>query len=200
VILVSRAAAEALGMIDHGKASVRLSVVDGDRPPAGRCGETEEIAEERPAREPPAVETTVASDSADVGEIAAADPADALVSSQRLDRPLVESEPPPVDVTEPPEPSALPVSDETLADRFAVAFQPETWEEAEFGKMVAAFAPRLAAPPPRIPIPWPVLDRMTPIRLTPVLIAYAWSSALSLPEPAGFAHALGSTRLSQLTQ
>jgi rare lipoprotein A len=192
VILVSRAAAQELGMIDHGRASVRLSVVDGDRPAAGRCGETEHVAEEPAAQAPPA-----APEPPDAGEIAAPDPTHAFAASEPTDEVLLQSEGriQQTEPMDPPEYATPRLSKEAIADRFAVAFQPETWEEAEFGKMVAAFAPRLAAPPPRIPIPWPVLDRMTPIRLTPLLIAYAWSSALSLPEPTGFAQAAASTHL-----
>jgi rare lipoprotein A len=203
VILVSRAAAEELGMVHDGRAGVRLSVVDGDRPRPGGCGGPEAIAEEPAAPEPPADETAVASAPADIADSAVDEAANAASPSDPADEVLLQSEGR-VRRTEPlnPPPPArsAPPSDESLADRFAVAFRPESWQEAEFAKMLGAFAPRLTAPPARIPIPWPVLDRMTPIRLTPVLIAYVWSGEISLPEPTGFAHAPVSTRLSQLTQ
>lgn len=186
VILVSRAAAEELGMIDDGTAHVRLRVVDGDQPRTGHCGD--EIAEEAVAPEPRAVEDT-----------AAPKPPrpDALAASESAAVEMTE-------VAEPAPRAVLPASDETMAARFAVGFRPETWQEAEFAKVIAAFAPRLArsreSERPRAVIPWPALDGMTPIRLTPILIAYAWSSEFSLPDPTGFNPAAAATRLSQLTQ
>jgi rare lipoprotein A len=162
VILVSRAAAEELGMIHDGTARVRLGVVVGDQARTGRCAGDDGIVEEA-APEPPATDAIAAS--------------------------------------EPPEGS---VAHEAIAARFAVAFQPETWQEAELAKAIAAFAPRLGGSAgsgrPPAAIPWPALDGMTPIRLTPTLIAYAWSSELSLPRPAGFERAAATTRLSQLMQ
>ena len=188
VILVSRAAAEELDMIDDGTAHVRLSVVDGNQPPAGRCGDGDEIAEEEVAPEPPAIE-----------DMAAAEPPrpDTSVASELAAIEVTE-------LSKLPTREVLPASDGTIAARFVVAFQPETWQEAEFAKVIAAFAPRLAAlrrsRPPRPAIPWPALDGMTPIRLTPTLVAYVWSSELSLPDPAGFRPAAAATHLSQLTQ
>jgi hypothetical protein len=157
---------------------VRLSVVDGNQSRTGRCGDGDKIVEEEVAPESPrAVEAT---------EVSEAPAIEATVLS------------------EPPAHEVLPASDDTIAVRFAVAFQPETWQEAEFAKVIAAFAPRLAAlrrsRRARAAIPWPARDGMTPIRLTPTLIAYAWSSELSLPDPAGFKPAAAATHLSQLTR
>jgi peptidoglycan lytic transglycosylase len=184
VILVSRAAAEKLGMIHDGTARVRLSIVDGDRAGAVGCGDEDRIAEEEAPSEPPVVE--------------------AVAASELQEESISDKEPAAEEIGF-SGPSAREVPPgETIATRFAVAFRPETWQEAELSKAIAAFAPRLAeldqrGHPPAA-IPWPALDRMTPIRLTPSLIAYAWSNRLSLPTPTGFERAAAPTRLSQLMQ
>jgi len=188
VILVSRAAAEELGMIHDGTAHVRLSVVEGDHARTGRCGDDEKVAERE-----------VAPEASTVGDMVAT----ALLQA---DAPAP-SEPAEVELTQlsgPPAREGRRTSSETIAARFAVAFQPETWQQAEYAKVIAAFAPRLAAQRrsgrAHAVIPWPALDRMMPIQLTPTLITYAWSSELSLPDPAGFVRAVAPTRLTQLTQ
>lgn len=188
VILVSRAAAEELGMIHDGTAHVRLSVLVGDQARTGQCGDGEKVAGEE-----------VASEATAVGDMAAT----ALLQP---DAPAP-SEPAEIEVTqlsEPPAREGRPTSSETIAARFAAAFRSETWQEAEFAKVIAAFAPRLVAQlrsgRARAVIPWPALDGMTPIQLTPTLISYAWSNELSLPDPAGFVRAAAPTRLTQLTQ
>jgi len=188
VILVSRAAAEELGMIHDGTAHVRLSVVEGDQARTGRCGDGERVAERE-----------VAPEASTVGDMAA-------TAVLQPDAPAL-SEPAEVEVTqlsEPPDREGRPTSSETIAARFAVAFQPETWQQAEFAKVIAAFAPRLAARRrsgrAHAVVPWPALDGLTPIQLTPTLVAYAWSSELSLPNPVGFVRAVAPTRLTQLTQ
>ena len=126
-----------------------------------------------------------------------ADPAEVILTHNVPEPPVVES----IAASEAPE---EPIPDEAIAARFAVAFRPETWQEAELSKAIAAFAPRLAGLArrgrPPAAIPWPALDGMTPIRLTPTLLAYAWSNELSLPDPAGFERAAAATRLSQLMQ
>jgi rare lipoprotein A len=196
VILGSRAAAEELDIIDDGTAHVRLSVVDGDQLRSGRCGD--EIAEEEVAPEPPAIEDRAAVEPPQPEMSAASE--SAVEATELSASPAIEA----AVLSESPAREVLPASDGAIAARFIVAFQPETWQEEEFAKVIAAFAPRLAAlrrsRPPRPAIPWPALDGMTPIQLTPTLIAYTWSGELSLPDPAGFLRAASPARLTQLTQ
>jgi rare lipoprotein A len=120
IILVSRAAAEELGMMQDGTAEVRLTVLDGDGARAGQCGD-------------------------------AAAPVDALAPSgpPALEGDIVVSEPPGpgegIAVSESPAPAEVPPSSETLAARFAVAFEAESWKEAELAKLISAFSPRIIA-------------------------------------------------------
>lgn len=185
VILVSRAAAEELGMLHDGTAEVRLTLVDDDGSRAGDCGDG--VAQE-PATTPlPLPNKLAKSESADDDEIAVAEP---------VEQGSAPSDPGPIAEDADP--------DETLLVRFEVAFQPESWQEAELSKAIAAFAPRITAPQRSQHAPASTTRRvksgLRQIGLSPTVLAYLWSTEVSMPHLARFEHGPARGRVSQLTR
>jgi rare lipoprotein A len=192
IISVSRAAAEKLGMIDDGVADVRLSLAGEDRPAGEACGEALTVASaEGDAGEPPA-------DSGTVPVVTTLPPATVAISDgSAISGDAISDQ-------------AL-VSDEAMAERFAAAFQPESWEESELRKLIEALLPRYwrrggalaptdASAAAAIEIPWPVLDGLTQVSVSRDYVAALWSTELADPASARFERVDGATALSLLTE
>lgn len=182
VILVSRAAAEHLGMIHDGTVDVRLTVLNDSGSRSGACGG---VSPGRVAVAPPDVDNVVADEARLV---------DDRVTSDLTGETSGSSDSLPADET-------TTVND-PFSVHFDIAFRAETWQEVELAKAIAAFAPRLAAPPrPRsvkTPSPLPAPDRLRQIRLSPAFIAFVLSDEVSFPDLARFERVRRPARLSQL--
>lgn len=201
VILVSRAAAEELGMINHGTADVRLTVLEDDGSRVGACGDAERIADAPIARPRPAIDEAALAPRARPRPALAEDAASEPRGDEFGGYDPTEQGSAPSD----PEPIAEDAPAEEVLARFDVAFQPESWQEAELGKVLAAVAPRIAVTrrqaPPVTGTTRRVKSRPVRGRLSPTLIAYLWSTELSMPHLARFERFwTPPSRLTQLTR
>lgn len=203
VILVSRAAAEDLGMIHDGTADVRLTVLDDDGSQVGTCGDAGSIAHAPRARPRPVLDEDAASEPRArprpaLHEEAASTPrGDEFGGYNPTEQGSAPSDPGPILEDAP--------AGEILADRFDVAFQAESWQEAELGKVLAAVAPRIAVTRRQVPVRTATTQRVKRkpgrVGLSPAVMAYLWSTELSMPHLARFERFwTAPNRLSQLTR
>jgi hypothetical protein len=96
-------------------------------------------------------------------------------------------------------------SSDSIVSRFAVAFQPVSWEEAELAKVLAAVAPRLATPQKQPGTRPGLIKRRARIILPsnglfPDFMGYLWSTEISMPHLARFEQTTSPGLLSQLTR
>lgn len=183
VILVSRAAAEKLGMIHDGTAQVRLNILDSDSVRPARCQDGDNGAGEATA---PLPSPNPVAAYRQLGESGSVEPEE---------QGSAPSEPDPLEMDA--------ASSDSIVSRFAVAFQPESWQEAELAKVLAAIAPRLADPQTSTgaragPIKRRAKVALPPNGLFPDFMGYLWSTEISMPHLARFERTTSPGLLSQL--
>jgi len=202
VILVSRAAAEELGMIHDGTANVRLTVLDDGGSRVGACGDGDGIAHAPRARPRPGLDEDAAS-------APRTSPRPALIAKAAPEprgdefggyNPTEQGSAP-LD----PDPIAEDAGADEVLARFDIAFQPESWQEAELGKVLAALAPRIAETERQASALNATTRRVKSspgrVGLSPALIAYLWSTELSVPHLARFERFWSApSQLTQLTR
>jgi rare lipoprotein A len=209
IISVSSAAADKLRMKSKGIVKVRLTVIDGDNPPDETCGAVATEAEAAVATDAeaavaaaaePAIatdaETAVASYAEVGGDLPFEEPATAaeaepamILQTAVVAYSETDAEPAPETTSETTsetisetalEPSPE-IVDDRMAERFDVAFQPESWQDLELKRVMEAAVPRLFAD--RLPAKSAERIEPVPVEPAPANMMFSTSLAENWPMP-----------------